>query len=109
MKMLYGLQESDLRLIIAATEALPEIEQLILFGSRAKGNQKPGSDVDLAIKGKAVTYDTVLQLTDRLNEQIPLPYYFDVVNYHSIQEPRLTEHIDNVGIVIFDRHKKELD
>lgn len=98
----YGLHESDLHLIITASQAIPEIEQLLLFGSRAKGTEKPGSDVDLAIKGKAVTYDTVLQLSDRLNEQLPLPYFFDVINYHNIQEPRLTEHIDNAGIVIFN-------
>jgi uncharacterized protein len=98
----HGLHESDLHLIITASQAIPEIEQLLLFGSRAKGTEKPGSDVDLAIKGKAVTYDTVLQLSDRLNEQLPLPYFFDVINYHNIQEPRLTEHIDNAGIVIFN-------
>lgn len=102
----YGLHESDLHLIITASQTIPEIEQLLLFGSRAKGTEKPGSDVDLAIKGKAVTYDTVLQLSDRLNEQLPLPYFFDVINYHSIQEPRLTEHIDNVGIVIFNRRRE---
>lgn len=65
----HGLRENDLHLIIAATKAIPEIEQLFLFGSCAKGTYKPGSDVDLAIKGKAVTYDTVLQLSERLNEQ----------------------------------------
>ena len=105
-KTRYGLRESDLHLIIAASKAIPEIEQLLLFGSRAKGTEKPGSDIDLAIKGKAVTYDTVLQLSDRLNEQLPLPYFFDVINYHSIQEPRLTEHIDNAGIVIFNRRRE---
>lgn len=106
-KKRYGLSESDLQLILVATKAIPEIEQLILFGSRAKGNNKPGSDVDLAIKGKTVVYDTVLQLSNRLNEQLPMPYFFDVVNYLSIQERKLIEHIDNAGIVIFDRNKKD--
>lgn len=106
-KRFYGLSECDLHQIITATKVFPEIEQLILFGSRAKGTDKTGSDVDLAIKGKAVTYDTVLQLSDCLNEKIPLPYFFDVVDYQGIQEPRLTTHIDNTGIVIFDRNKKE--
>ena len=53
----YGLLESDLREIIAAVETLPEVDQIILFGSRAKGTYKLGSDIDLAIKGQAVTYD----------------------------------------------------
>ncbi len=102
----YGLLESDLRHIIDAVETLPEIDQLILFGSRAKNTYQPGSDVDLAIKGTSVTYNTVLHLGDLLNEQKPLPYFFDVVDYQSIQEPELIAHIDRVGIVIFDRCDK---
>jgi len=102
----YGLLESDLRQIIDAVATQPEIEQLILFGSRAKGTYKPGSDVDLAIKGTAVTYDTVLYLADLLNEQKPLPYFFDVIDYQSIQEPELIKHINKVGIAIFNRSDK---
>ena len=103
-----GLLESDLRLIREAASSLPEIRQLILFGSRAKGTHKPGSDVDLAIRGEAVTYETAIRLADLLNEEKPLPYFFDVVNYHSIREPRLIAHIDQVGVVLFDRESKPL-
>lgn len=102
-----GLRESDLRLIREAVESLPEVRQLILFGSRAKGTHKTGSDVDLAIKGEAVNYDTAVRLADILNEQKPLPYFFDVVNYHGIREPRLIEHIDRVGMVLFERSRNE--
>ena len=96
LQQCYGLLETDLREIIAAAETLPEIDQIILFGSRAKGSYKSGSDVDLAIKGKGVTYETVLRLADLLNEQKPLPYFFDIVDYHSIYEPKLIEHIDRL-------------
>lgn len=98
-----GLLASDVHLIVSAAEALPEICQLILFGSRAKGTHKPGSDVDLAIKGEAVTYETAVTLADRLNEEIPLPYFFDVVDYASISEPQLIGHIGRVGKLLFDR------
>ncbi len=81
----------------------PEVEQLVLFGSRTKGTYKSGSDVDLAIKGAAVTYDTVRNLADLLNEQKPHPYFFDVIDYQSIQEPELIKHINKVGIAIFNR------
>lgn len=103
-----GLLENDLRLILEAVRTLPEVRQLILFGSRAKGSHKTGSDVDLAVKGEAVTYETAVRLADVLNEEKPLPYFFDVVNYHSIKEPRLIEHIDRVGVVLFDRDSEDL-
>jgi predicted nucleotidyltransferase len=99
--MPYGLSDRDLELIVESAKAFPEIQQLVLFGSRAKGTHKPGSDVDLAIKGEAVTYETALRLAEILNEETPLPYFFDVLHYEAIAEPRLVEHIDRVGIVIY--------
>lgn len=99
--MPYGLRDSDLGHIVDAISQCDEIAEVLLFGSRAKGNYKPGSDVDLAVKGERVTYRTVAQLADCLNEEKPLPYFFDVVHYETIDEPQLVEHIDRVGIVIF--------
>lgn len=97
-----GLLNKDLTMILEATQMFPEIEQVILFGSRAKGTQKIGSDVDLAIKGN-ISYDTVLGLSTVLNEEKALPYFFDVINYHSITESQLIEHIDRVGIILFEK------
>jgi len=101
--MPYGLLERDMMHILVAAKSIPEISQLVLFGSRAKGNYKTGSDVDLAIKGASVTYEIALKLADILNEEKPLPYFFDVVHYEAIREPRLVEHIDRVGVVIYSR------
>lgn len=101
--MPYGLLDRDMIHILDAVKSLPEISQLVLFGSRAKGTFKAASDVDLAIKGACVTYETALKLADILNEEKPLPYYFDVVHYEAITEPHLLEHIDRVGVVLYDR------
>jgi predicted nucleotidyltransferase len=101
--MAYGLTDRDLNLIIDAAMAFPQISQLILFGSRAKGTYKPGSDVDLAIKGEYASYDTAVRLAEVLNEEKPLPYFFDVLLYEGIKEPRLVEHIDRIGAVIYCR------
>ena len=101
--MLYGLRESDVVHITDAISQFDAISEVVLFGSRAKGNYKIGSDVDLAIKGDRVTHRTVLELSNCLNEEKPLPYFFDVVQYETIEELRLVEHIDRVGIVIFRR------
>lgn len=104
-----GLLDKDLALILEAIQMVPEIEQVILFGSRAKGNYKKGSDVDLAIKGHAIHYDTSIHLANILNEEKALPYFFDVINYHTITEPRMLAHIDSVGVVIFDKNHQKLD
>lgn len=101
--MPFGLLDRDLKHILDAVRSFPEISQLVLFGSRAKGNFKTASDVDLAIKGASVTYDTAVKLADVLNEEKPLPYFFDVIHYESITEPRLVEHIDRVGVVLYSK------
>lgn len=101
--MPYGLQDRDIAHILDAVKAFPEITEVVLFGSRAKGNYKVGSDVDLAIKGMSVTYDTAVRLGGILNEEKPLPYFFDVIRYDSIREPRLIEHIDRVGVLLYSK------
>ncbi len=105
--MRYGLRDSDLTCITDAVCQIEEIDECILFGSRAKGNYKRGSDVDLVIKGDRVTWDTVAHLWDWLNEESPMPYFFDVVQYETISNSKLIEHIDRVGIPLFTRIPKK--
>ena len=99
--MIYGLRESDLAHIQAAASEMSEITEVILFGSRAKGNYQKGSDVDLSIKGEGITHSTIVRLSESLNEERPLPYFFDIVDYGSLEDEPLREHIDRVGIVLF--------
>jgi uncharacterized protein len=98
-----GLKDRDIENIIKASRELPEIEEVILFGSRAKGIQKNASDVDLAIKGKNITDKTTKRLSSKLNEELPLPYFIDVVHYETIRNSDLVEHIDRVGKVIYSK------
>ena len=101
--MRFGLSENDEKHILQALTQFPEIEQAVIFGSRALGNYKPGSDVDLAIAGAAVTRKTVLRLRALLNEDLPLPYFFDVAHYEKIQNDALKQHIDHEGRLLFRR------
>lgn len=100
-----GLTQTDIKRITAAIKQFPEIEKAFIFGSRAKGTYKKASDVDLAIKGHAVTPETIQRLSFLLNEELPLPYFFDVVHYESLENQLLVEHIDRVGksLTLFDR------
>lgn len=99
-----GLTEADMNHIRAAIKQFPEIEEAVIFGSRAKGTHKKASDVDLVIKGRAVTPETIQRLNFLLNEELPLPYFFDVVHYEALENQQLVEHIDRVGmsITLFD-------
>lgn len=100
-----GLTQADINRIKAAIKQFPEIEDVFIFGSRAKGTYKKASDVDLAIKGHTVTSETINRLSALLNEELPLPYFFDVVHYESLSNQLLVEHIDRAGkpITLFDK------
>ena len=80
---------------------LDEIEKAVLFGSRAMGNYKKGSDVDIAIIGKDVSRSIVYKIEDYLNEVYPLPYFFDINHYNEITNENLINHIDNEGKIIY--------
>lgn len=99
---MHGLFERDFKFILKAISDYSEIEEVIIFGSRAMGNYKKGSDVDLALKGEGVNRKTVSRLSDALNEEYPLPYFFDVVNYKDISNEELKKHIDSIEITIFN-------
>lgn len=45
--MSFGLKSSDLDYIINTIKKFPQIKKAVIFGSRAKGNFKPGSDIDI--------------------------------------------------------------
>ncbi|MBN1352261.1 nucleotidyltransferase domain-containing protein [candidate division KSB1 bacterium] len=100
-----GLKSRDRQYIVNAIKQFPEIEQATLFGSRALASHKKGSDVDLAVSGKQISHNTVAHLRAMLNEDLPLPYFFDVVCYERIANENLKRHIDEKGIVIFDSKK----
>lgn len=99
--MAFGLTQQDQERIRSAIQQFPEIERTIIFGSRAIGNFKKASDVDLAIFGKNITSTTAIRLRSLLNEELPLPYFFDVVVYEKITNDKLKRHIDEHGVALF--------
>ncbi len=98
---MFGLKDSSYQHIITAISSFKDIETAIIFGSRAKGNYKTGSDIDLAIKGKNINYDTVIRLSTILNQELPIPYFVDVVHYEILTNKELVDHIDRVGKIFY--------
>lgn len=101
MKNKFGLLETDMDAIISVLSQQPKVKKAYLFGSRANGNFKNGSDIDLALKGADLDFDTISQISLQLNEETTMPYKFDVLNYHTIKEPELKDHVDRVGIELY--------
>ena len=100
---LFGISEKSCKLILSSFSSYPAIEEVIIFGSRAKGNYRNGSDIDLAIKGEACTHLLAMELSGKLNEGLPVPYHIDVVDYSSLENMELKEHIDRVGLVFYKK------
>jgi len=96
-----GLTEKELDLVCSVFSGSGTVEKAVIFGSRAKGNFKKYSDVDIA----------VFEGEDRINigkiytdlDELPLIYKFDVVVYDELNSIELKEHIDRVGVTFYER------
>ncbi|MBA2367834.1 MAG: nucleotidyltransferase domain-containing protein [Candidatus Protochlamydia sp.] len=97
---MYGLTTADMITICNVLRKYPAVHEAILFGSRAKGTNSPGSDVDIALKGNDLENE-VLQISTYLNEESLLPYCFDIINYQTLDNEKLIEHINRVGKVLY--------
>ncbi len=102
---MFGLLDRDIKYIHKALKQHSEIEKAIIFGSRAMGNYKKGSDVDMAIIGKYVDSSIIYKIEDCLNEVYPLPYFFDIIQYNEITNENLINHINNEGKVIYTKNE----
>lgn len=105
--MKYGLSEQQLKEIVDFISIYPEVEEAVLFGSRALGTYKEASDVDIAIKGDKVTAGLAAKIKFDIEEDTYLPFFFDIVAYPTITNEALRKHIDTKGIVIFRRGVSE--
>ncbi len=95
-----GLSQRDKLTIKDILSKYPEIKAVRLFGSRAKGNFKPGSDIDLVIMNKQVDLITILRLLSAFEEST-LPYIVDVMLYPILQDSSLKEQIDRISISFY--------
>ena len=92
----FGLSSETIAKICAVTSSYTSIENVIIYGSRAKGDHHLGSDIDLTIIGKKFTAKDLIQLELKL-DQLNLPYQIDLSRFHAVHNPDLTAHIQRVG------------
>lgn len=99
--MKYGLKQQTIAQINSVFARYPEVEQVILYGSRAKGTYKNGSDIDLTLKGHGLNLNVINKISNEIDELL-LPYSFDISIFSQISNADLVDHINRVGIVFYD-------
>lgn len=99
-QLIPGISESYSKAILNIFGILPQGSVVLLFGSRAKGNYREGSDIDFAIKCSGFTPELKSLIIDSYDE-LYLPWKIDLIHYDGIQEPTLEDHINRCGIVVF--------
>lgn len=103
--MEFGLSQTTLQKIRYTLAQHPHIERAVIYGSRAKGNYKPGSDIDITLyagQGLDIDYRELTDLVDEIDELL-LPYSVDLSVFTQINNPELREHIERVGKVLYLR------
>jgi uncharacterized protein len=97
-----GLSQTTLDKLNSIFRQHNTISLVLIYGSRAKGNYRPGSDIDLTIKGGNLEFAELMQIQDQIDD-LYLPYTVDLSHYSQLTNPDLIAHIDRVGVVIYDR------
>lgn len=98
----FGLPSATLQKLRGVFALHPAIDTVLLYGSRAKGNFRPGSDIDLSIKGSEIPFTEFLQIENQIDD-LMLPYSVDLSQYSQLGNADLIAHIDRVGAPIYTR------
>ncbi len=102
MTQTFGLPQSTIEAIRTVLARHPQVEKAILYGSRAKGTYKHGSDIDLTLCGDGLTLAVQQQIMAELDDLL-LPHMIDLSILSQIGDPEVVEHIRRVGVVFFQR------
>ena len=100
----YGLKQSTVQDIQKVFSTFSEVEEVVLYGSRAKGNFKNGSDIDLTIKGENLNLKIINKISLSLDD-LYLPYTFDLSIFNHISSPELIDHIQRVGKFFYKKNE----
>ena len=101
--MKFGLPDSTFERICGVFADYPPVEKAVLYGSRAKGNYKNGSDIDLTLHGGAdLTRSVLYRIMDGLDDLL-LPYTIDLSIFSDISDADVVEHIQRVGVTFYEK------
>ena len=104
MTLRFGLKEATIQKIGAVFARYPQVDKAVLYGSRAKGNYKNGSDIDLSLCGGAdLTLRVFYRIMDELDDLL-LPYTIDLSICVNITDPDVLEHIQRAGVTFYEKN-----
>ena len=84
-----------------------QVEQAILYGSRAVGTYRNGSDIDLTLYGEALTFSTLNKIINDL-DSLDLPFTIDLSIFTNISDPDIIDHIRRVGVTFYKRQSEQV-
>jgi len=105
MTLMYGLSVQTIEAIRSVLQSYPGVEKAVLYGSRAKGNFRTGSDIDLTLEGNTLDFKILFRIKEELDE-LMLPYRIDLSLLKYIQSPELLEEIERTGQVFYEKDSK---
>lgn len=98
--MRFGLRDEVVASIITILRQHDEVEDALIYGSRALGNFKANSDIDISLKGAGVNLQTLANVSNQLDDLL-LPVTFDLSVFRTIKNPGLIDHINRVGVSLY--------
>ena len=98
--MEFGLKDNEINALRETLASIPEVEEAIIYGSRARGTNKVASDIDITLKGRGLTY-LQLALLDAKIDDLYLPYFVDLSLFSMIKNADLIDSIEREGQVLY--------
>lgn len=98
----YGLPSSTVEKVVSLFKKYPQVEKAIIYGSRAKGSYRKGSDIDIVLIGAALTHNDLVAIEDKIDDLF-LPYSFDLSLFKNITNEELIDHINRIGLTFYEK------
>ena len=103
--MKFGLSDMVIKELQEVFRRHKNIQKVLIFGSRSKGNFRPGSDIDLAVIGKDIDYNQLLTIRCEIDD-LDMIYTIDLLDYQKEVGTPIGDHIDRVGQVFYSRNPR---
>jgi len=101
---MFGLSKKEILKINSVFEKFPQVQTVVIFGSRAKGNHKTYSDIDLTLIGKNISQKILYNIQLSLDD-LYLPYAFDINIKEKITNSDFVDHIERVGLIFYQHNQ----
>ncbi len=100
--MNFGISSESFNKLITLFNETPNITEVTLYGSRALGTYKDGSDIDITIMNNNFSYNELLTLTNKIDDLL-IPYKVDISIFNTLDNQELIEHINKHGVTFFKK------